>query len=448
MKEKRCAYYIETYGCQMNAHDSEKLAGMLVELGYTAAPTIDEAGLVIFNTCCVRENAEKKTFGNVGALKKRKLRERDLIIAVCGCMMQQKEVAQRLVKTFPFVDIVFGTHNMADFPEMLASAQDRREHSLRIVEEEEDISEQLPMKRQAPPLCSVSIMQGCDNFCSYCIVPYVRGRERSRRSDEIVAEVAELADQGYREVMLLGQNVNSYGKGLAEQTSFAQLLRRVARETGIGRIRFMTSHPKDASDELLAVMRDEPKVCAQLHLPVQSGSTRVLRRMNRKYTREQYLELVCRARKTVPGIVLSTDIIVGFPGETDEDFEETLSLVGEVGFDAAFTFVYSPRKGTKAADFEDQIDETVKQERIVRLVALQNECTYQSNLSCEGSRQRVLVEDVSKRDEGCVCGRTDGGKMVNLPGGSELIGQFVEVEITEAKKTTLRGRILDGDQMA
>ena len=442
LKQRKAKYYIETYGCQMNVHDSEKLAGILTGLGYEHGSK-DEADFIIFNTCCVRENAELKIFGNVGALKQRKLKNRNLIIGVCGCMMQQEKVAEKLFDTFKFVDIIFGTSNMQELPEMVINAVLDRRRSFCVKKIQGDIIEDIPVIRNKPPLASVSIMQGCDNFCTYCIVPYVRGRERSRLADEIVKEVGELAGNGYQEVMLLGQNVNSYGKGLDGEITFDQLLRRVARETEINRIRFMTSHPKDVSPKLLEAMAEEPKICSQLHLPVQSGSTRILQAMNRKYTREQYLALVKLARSIVPDITLSTDIIVGFPGETEADFNDTLSLVEQVRFDSAYTFVYSIRRGTKAEKMEGHLSDEEKQRRIVELVAKQGEITYQSNQAHLGKIEKILVESVSTRDEREMCGRTDGGKMVNFAGNAEMIGRFLPVKITEAKKTTLHGEIVE-----
>ena len=445
--ENGCTYWIETYGCQMNAHDSERLAGILASVGFAPAEEMGQADLILFNTCCVRDNAEKKLFGNVGKLKQKKRQNKKLLVGVCGCMMQQEDVAEKLADTFPFVNIIFGTHNMAALPEMLYAAIFLGERTL-AVSDQEDLPDETPALRAKPPLSAVNIMQGCDNFCSYCIVPYVRGRERSRSSEEILREVRGLAKAGYQEVMLLGQNVNSYGKGLAENIDFAGLLERVAEETGMKRIRFMTSHPKDASQRMLDVMARHENICRQLHLPVQSGSSRILRLMNRRYTREDYLELIRRVRETLPDVTLSTDIIVGFPGETEEDYQDTLSLVREVRFDAAYTFVYSIRRGTRAAAMEGQIDEKEKQRRIVGLVDLQGQITYESNLAHVGRRELVLVEDESRRDAGHVCGRTDGGKMVNFPGEPSLIGQFVPVEITQAKKTTLYGRRIDGDTQA
>lgn len=444
VQKKSLTYYIETYGCQMNDHDSEKLAGILQSVGYERSEQIDRADLILFNTCCVRDHAEKKVFGNIGALKPLWEKNRELVVAVCGCMMQQQVVAEKLMKTFPFVKIVFGTNNMNELPSMLYSALLLKKRVLNVQQKSVSSTaiEDVPMVRRKKPLATVNIMQGCDNFCSYCIVPYVRGREWSRPANDVVAEVKDLARQGYQEVMLLGQNVNSYGKG-GNDTDFAGLLERVATETGIARIRFMTSHPKDISERLLEVLAGHENICKQLHLPVQSGSSRVLARMNRGYSREDYLGIVEKARKMVPGIALTTDIIVGFPGETEEDFLQTMDLMRRVGYDAAFTFVYSPRNGTKAAEFPDQIPEEVKQQRIVQLVALQNEQTYRSNLAYVGKTERVLIEEVSRRDEKSVCGRTDSGKMVNMEGAKDTIGTFVTAEIIEAKRTTLLGRMLD-----
>lgn len=444
--ENELKYYIETYGCQMNEHDSEKIAGLLQAVGYQRAEQMQQADLILFNTCCVRDHAEKKVFGNIGALKPLSQQKSGLIVAVCGCMMQQEEVAKKLMQTFPFVKIVFGTNNMNELPSMLYRAVMHRERVFNV--QKANISstaiEDVPMVRKKRPLATVNIMQGCDNFCTYCIVPYVRGREWSRPAEDILMEVKGLVKQGYREVMLLGQNVNSYGKKGGETSmDFADLLEQIAAGTGISRIRFMTSHPKDISKKLLEKIAGHENICKQLHLPVQSGSSRVLMRMNRGYTREEYLRLVETAREIVPGIALTTDIIVGFPGESEEDYAQTLSLVREVGYDAAFTFVYSPRKGTKAAEFPEQVPEQIKQQRIVRLIELQSELTYESNLRYVGKKELILVEDVSKKDEQSICGRTDSGKMVNFKGPKEKIGSFVPVEILEAKRTTLLGRMLD-----
>lgn len=439
--ERKLKYHIETYGCQMNAHDSEKLCGILESLGYVKTEDPSSADFVIFNTCCVRENAEKRLYGNVGVYKKLKEKKKTLIVAVCGCMMQQEGAAKRITDTFPFVRIVFGTNNMHMLPQMILEAVTTGKKVIRV-EEPKNIIEDIPVHRNTPPTAYVSIMQGCDNFCSYCIVPYVRGRERSREPEAVINEVKKLASDGYKEVMLLGQNVNSYGKGLSKETNFPALLDRVAKQTGIERIRFMTSHPKDISDELIEVIARNDNIMKQLHLPVQSGSNDVLRAMNRKYTAENYLETVKKVRCAVPDIGLSTDIIVGFPGETEEDFLKTLELVKNVRYDAAYTFVYSPRTGTRAAKMPCQIDEKTKQNRIMRLVELQNEITYEKNKECVGKTAEVLVEQKSLKDENCVCGRGSDGRMINFPADSKLIGSVVRVLITEGKKTTLFGKLL------
>ncbi len=442
---KGLQFYIETYGCQMNMHDSEKIAGILSTLGGTQTKSKKAADIIVFNTCCVRENAENKLYGNVGKLKAVKAKRPDLILCVCGCMMQQPGAAEKLAGTFPFVDILFGTTNMDKLPDMLETVLYKRHRCVEVCADKV-AQENVAMLRNPPPLALVNIMQGCDNFCSYCIVPYVRGREHSRPMEAVVREVSALKEQGYREVMLLGQNVNSYGKG-QPGAGFPELLDAVAR-TGIERIRFMTSHPKDVSDALIEQMAAHDTICKQLHLPVQSGSTRILGRMNRKYTREAYLALVEKIRRRMPGIVLSTDIIVGFPGETEADFLATLSLVREVRFDSAFTFVYSKRTGTEAADFEGQVPEEIKKDRIMRLIEMQSAITYESNLACVGRTARILVEGASTRDKAAICGRTDGGKMVNAKGPATLTGSFVNVKITGARKTSLLGKILDADTPA
>ena len=431
-------YYIETYGCQMNAHDSEKISGILSSLGYSRAQDKDKADLVLFNTCCVRENAENKIYGNVGKMKQYKKHNEDMIVGVCGCMMQQKGVADDLFRMFPFVELAFGTTNMQDLPEMLYHIIFDKER-IKLIEDDKIAAENVPMKRTPPPLSTVNIMQGCNNFCTYCIVPYVRGREHSRRIGDIITEVESLMKDGYREVMLLGQNVNSYGSEF-DRVTFPMLLEEVAK-TGIDRIRFMTSHPKDATLELFETMARHDNICNQLHLPVQAGSSRVLKAMNRRYTREDYLSLIKTLRSIIPDVVLSSDIMIGFPGETDDEFEETVSLMEEVRYDSAFTFVYSPRKGTPAAEMPDQIPEEIKQKRIMKIVALQNRITYESNLKDVGRSDRVLVEGKSSRDEGFIAGKTDGGKMVNLRGDISLVGQIIPVRIAEAKKTTLVGEI-------
>lgn len=431
-------YYIESYGCQMNDHDAEKLSGMLQACGYSPASSKEEANLLLFNTCCVREHAEKRVFGNIGALKKRKENEPGLLIGVCGCMMQQREVAERLYKRFPFVDLIFGTHELHHFP-LLLSRSLAGERVLSIRESDGEIAEGLPVVRGGSFSTFVTITYGCNNFCSYCIVPYVRGRERSRSPENIVAEVRSLAEQGFREITLLGQNVNSYAHA-DDGVDFPELLRRVNAVDGIERIRFMTSHPKDLSPRLIEAMATLPKVCNHIHLPVQSGSNRILAAMNRCYTREKYLGLVRDIRAAVDGIELTTDIIVGFPGETEEDFSETLSLVQEVGFSAAYTFMYSPRLGTRAAAMEGQIPEEVKKERLLRLNACSAEQLRAGNQKYVGKSGTVLVEGFDRREGTPMAfGKLTNFKMVYFPGGEELIGSMQNVKITGTQNNSLIG---------
>ena len=363
---KKKKYFILTMGCQMNAHDSEKLSFMLTDMGYEQTETENEADFILYNTCCVRENAEEKVYGRLGYLKHYKESNKDITIALCGCMMQQETVIAKIKKTFKNVDIVFGTFNIYKLPSLMLTNMETGETVFDIWQEHGEIMEDFESIRKIPFKASVNIMYGCNNFCSYCIVPYVRGRERSRRPDDILKEVKKLASEGVKEIMLLGQNVNSYGKTLEEPVSFAKLLRMINKVEGIERIRFMTSHPKDLSDELIEAMRDCDKVCNYLHLPVQSGSSAVLEKMNRRYTKEQYLTLVDKIKKAIPDILISTDIIVGFPGETEEDFLETLDVVDKVGYSTAFTFLYSKRTGTPAAVMENQIPEEVAKERFNR----------------------------------------------------------------------------------
>ncbi len=423
----------------MNDHESEKIGGLLESIGYRPSGTLDDADMIVFNTCCVRENAEQKTFGNVGALKKLKEENHDKIIAVCGCMTQQDESAKRLFDMFPFVNIVMGTHNLHLLPQMVGQCLLEGKRVFAVAQDNQEIQEGIPIIRETPPLASVNIMYGCNNFCSYCIVPYVRGRERSREAANILDEINGLAGNGYREVMLLGQNVNSYHG--VDGTDFPSLLSRICSDTDISRIRFMTSHPKDLSDRLIKVIAANRKVCKHVHLPVQAGSDTVLQNMNRGYTREQYLNLVGAIRDAVPDIVLTTDIIVGFPGESEADFMETMSLLEAVRFDSAFTFVYSRRRGTKAASMPGEIDDAVKRDRIVRLIDLQNGIVEETIKKYEGTVQQVLVEGMSTRDRNHVCGRTDGGKMVNFSGVQSLIGDFCNVKIIQAKRTTLFGEL-------
>ncbi len=429
------SYYVVTYGCQMNAHDSELLAGMLQDMGMQEAADREHADFVIFNTCCVRDNAERRALGNVTWLKEVRKHNPNLIIAVCGCMIQQPGMAEKIMKQYRFIDLAFGTANLYKLPELLCRKLNEARPVV-VVEDEDTIAEALPVKRLRKDAAYITIMYGCDNFCSYCIVPYVRGRERSRDMEAILAEARQLKDSGVKEIMLLGQNVNSYGKGLEGNVTFAELLRRLDA-LDIPRIRFMTSHPKDLSDELIAVMKDSRHILPQFHLPVQSGNDEILRQMNRRYTREQYLNRVRALREAVPGIGLTTDIIVGFPGETEEQFQDTMSLVREVGYDSAFTFIYSPRTGTRAAAMEGQIPDDVATDRIQRLIALQDECQRQAMARFAGMEEEVLVEGLSRRSKTAVSGKGRHGVSITLPGTEKDIGQIVRVRVTEIKNNTL-----------
>ena len=436
-------FHITTFGCQMNEHDSEILAGMLTNMGYEEVAERKDATVAIINTCSVRDNADKRFFGTLGQLKRRKEDQPDFIVCVCGCMMQQQPIIDTLKTKYPWVDIIFGTHNIHRFPELLNNVLQEKDKEMEIWADGGEIVEGLPAKRLFKSKALVNIMFGCNNFCTYCIVPYTRGRERSRRPEDIVREIQALAVDGVREVMLLGQNVNSY-KGVnagGDKVDFAGLVWLIAEIDGIDRIRFMTSHPKDMSDDLIDAFARCYKLCKNVHLPVQSGSSNILKRMNRHYDRDSYLLLVDKLRKAVPDITISTDIIVGFPGETEEEFQETLDLVAQVRYDSAFTFLYSVRQGTPAADFEDQIPEDVKHERFNRLVELVNSISAEKNAVYDGRIERVLVEGRSKRNSNAFSGRTDGFKLVNFKGEENMVGNFVDVEITEGKTFSLEGRI-------
>lgn len=437
-------FHITTFGCQMNEHDSEILAGLLEDMGYTQADSRAEAQIVILNTCSVRENADKRFFGTLGQLKRKKNENKDNIICICGCMMQQQHIIDTVKEKYPWVDVIFGTHNIHRFPELLKSVIQQKKKAVEIWEDGRDIVEDMPMKRLYPTKALVNIMYGCNNFCTYCIVPYTRGRERSRRPEDIVREIEKLVSDGVVEVMLLGQNVNSYRGKTAEgrSCSFAHLIELVAEINGLKRIRFMTSHPKDLSDELIDVFKSCDKLCKNIHLPVQSGSSTVMKRMNRHYNREDYMRIIGKIREAVPKITISTDIIVGFPGETEEQFEETLSLVKEVRYDSAFTFLYSIRTGTPAAKFSDQIPEDIKHERFNKLVALVDSISAEKNKEYEDRVEEILVEGKSKRNENTLSGRTDGFKLVNFPGDESRIGKFVKVRITEGKTFSLDGEIV------
>ncbi len=432
-------YYIETWGCQMNEEDSEKLSGMLIPVGYKRTMDKGNTDIIIFNTCCVRENAEQKVDGNIGALKTMKKENPKLIIAVIGCMMQQDGMAKHIITKFPFVDIIIGTHNAYKFPEYLKRIQGGDSPIVEIWDKEEEIIEGIPIDRESNIKGFVTIMYGCNNFCTYCIVPYVRGRERSRKPEDIINEIISMVAQGYKEITLLGQNVNSYGKGLSPEINFAQLLMRINNVENLERIRFMTSHPKDLSNEVIEAIAEGDKICEQIHLPVQSGSSNLLNKMNRHYNREGYLESVKNIRSTISNVGLSTDIIVGFPGETEEDFAETLSLMEEVKFNLAFTYLYSKRKGTPADEMLEQVSEKVKHERFNRLVEVVNRNCAERNKECIGKIVEVLVEGHSKNDKSKLTGRTRNGKLVNFEGNNKAIGTLVSVLITDAHSFSLIG---------
>ena len=432
-------YYIETYGCQMNEHDSEKIAGMLVKCGYTKADSKQDADFILFNTCCVREHAELRTFGNVGFIKELKQLNPRLILGVCGCMMQQKDVADKLYKRFPFVDLIFGTHELKNFPFMLEKVLDN-ERIINISEMNGEVIEGLPVERTPGFSTFVNIMYGCNNFCTYCIVPYVRGRERSRRAEDVVNEVREVVALGYKEVTLLGQNVNSY---YSDGVNFPKLLEMVNAVPGLTRLRFMTSHPKDLSDELIESMAKLDKVGNHIHLPVQSGSDEILRRMNRRYTSSQYLELVSKLRSKVKDVEITTDIIVGFPGETEEDFEATCDIVRKVGYSNAYTFAYSPREGTIAAKMPDQIAQEVKKQRLNKLNAVLAETIPCGNEKYIGFEGDILIEGVDHRAEPLLFGKLSNFKMVYVQGDERLIGTMVHVKVDGLRFNSLFGHITD-----
>ncbi len=430
-------YYIVTYGCQMNAHDSEKLAGILDRMGLRPAPDKREADFVLHNTCCIRDNAERKALGNVTWLKELRKERPDLLIGVCGCMVQEPGMAEKLIKQYPFVDLAFGTGNLHELPELLLRCVESGRRVVSVPENESTLAEGVPIRRASSLTGYLTIMYGCNNFCTYCIVPHVRGRERSRSSRDILREAEELRRQGFREIMLLGQNVNSYGSGTGD-LSFPQLLDECA-SLGFERIRFMTSHPKDLSDDLIRVMADRPNIMRHFHLPVQSGSNAVLEAMNRRYTREKYLERLRALRAAMPDIGVTTDLIVAFPGETERDFEDTLSLTDEACFDSAFTFIYSPRVGTKAASMPGQVDPDTAKARIERLIAVQEKNTARVFSSLIGQTVKVLVTDRSRRGGGEVTGKCERNISVNFPGDGEDIGRILPVKITAASHTTLKG---------
>ena len=431
-------YYITTMGCQLNENDSEKIAGIVEKMGFEKTEKLDEADLVIYNTCCVRENAEERLFGKLGELKKQK-EEKGTIIAIGGCMMQEPAMLEKIKKSYNYTDIVFGTHTLHKFEEDLKKTLESGKRVRDVIDIDGEVIEGLPIKRNDSSKASVTIMYGCNNFCTYCIVPYVRGRERSRKPEDILNEVKELAEEGYKEITLLGQNVNSYNGG--EGYKFANLLNDVCKIDGIERIRFISPHPKDFTDDVIEAIANNSKIARVIHLPLQSGSSEVLKKMNRKYTKEQYLALVDKMKTRIPDIVLSTDIIVGFPDETEEDFEDTLDVVRKVNYEQVYMFIYSRREGTIADKMENQIPEEIKHQRFDRLKELFDSRVSENNQKYIGTTQRILVDGYSKNDKETLTGRTDTNKVVNFKGNEELIGKMIDIKITEEHKWYLAGEI-------
>ena len=433
---------VTTFGCQMNARDSEKLVGILEQAGYEISES-EKADFVIFNTCTVRDNANQRVYGRLGELNGYKRRNPDMKIALCGCMMQEPSVIEKLKKSYSFVDLIFGTHNIYKFAELLCATFETEGMIIDIWKDTDKIVEDLPTDRKYSFKSGINIMFGCNNFCSYCIVPYVRGRERSRRPEDIIREIRGLVADGVVEIMLLGQNVNSYGKNLEEPVSFAELLREVEKIEGLERIRFMTSHPKDLSEDLIRVMKESKKICRHLHLPLQSGSTKILKRMNRCYTKEQYLELAEKIRREIPDIAITTDIIVGFPGETPEDVEETLDVVRRVKFDNAFTFIYSKRTGTPAAAMEDQVPAEQVKVSFDKLLKTVQDTAREQIAKYQGLVMDALIEEVNSDDSSMVTGRLSNNTIVHVPGGAELIGKIVPVAMDECRGFYYMGHIAD-----
>ncbi|HKL09968.1 MAG TPA: tRNA (N6-isopentenyl adenosine(37)-C2)-methylthiotransferase MiaB [Clostridia bacterium] len=437
-------YYIRTWGCQMNEHDSERYSGMFNQMGHSQVNKIKDADIVLFNTCCVRENAERKVLGNIGRLKHFRKQKPNLIIIVAGCMMQQPHVINIIEKDLSFVNLILGTYNIHRFPQLLEKVLAEKHSKRPLVEvwdQAKSVVEGIPSIRKFKFKAFVNIMYGCNNFCSYCIVPYTRGRERSRSKEAILKEISTLVNEGVLEITLLGQNVNSYGKDLYKEYDFSDLLGEIDKIDGIKRIRFMTSHPKDATEKLIDTIAASNNICENFHLPVQSGSNRILKKMNRHYTREQYLKFAAKLYSKIPDITLSTDIIIGFPDETDSDFYETLSLAKEVSFDNAYVFLYSKRSGTKAAESQSQIPENVKHERFDKIISELNAIAYRKNFDKVGNIETVLVDGISEKHPGSIHGRTRGNKIVTFKGDSSMIGTIVTVRILEAKRATLIGAL-------
>ncbi|MDQ0972649.1 tRNA-2-methylthio-N6-dimethylallyladenosine synthase [Neobacillus niacini] len=436
-------FYIRTYGCQMNEHDTEVMAGIFLALGYEPTDRTEDANVILLNTCAIRENAENKVFGELGHLKHLKTEKPDLLLGVCGCMSQEESVVNKILKTYNQVDMIFGTHNIHRLPNILHDAYMSKEMVVEVWSKEGDVIENLPKVRRGNIKAWVNIMYGCDKFCTYCIVPFTRGKERSRRPEEIIQEVRHLAAQGYQEVTLLGQNVNAYGKDLEDMKYGLGDLMDELRKIDIPRIRFTTSHPRDFDDHLIEVLAKGGNLMDHIHLPVQSGSTDVLKIMARKYTREQYLELVRKIKAAIPNVALTTDIIVGYPNETDEQFEETLSLYREVGYELAYTFIYSPREGTPAAKMQDNVPMEVKKERLQRLNALVNELSAEAMKKYKGQIVEVLVEGESKNNPDVLAGYTSRNKLVNFAAPKSAIGKIVKVRITDTKTWSLNGEMVE-----
>jgi tRNA-i(6)A37 thiotransferase enzyme miaB len=432
-KGRQPSYKVVTFGCQMNARDSEKLAGILTDIGYVETDTEENADLVLFNTCTVRENANERLYGRLGQLKRSKKNNKDMLIGLCGCMMQEAEEVEKIRKSYGYVDIVFGTHNIYKLAEILYNRLENKKQVVDVIDSTKMIVENLPSKRVYPFKSGVNITFGCNNFCTFCIVPYVRGRERSRLPEDIVSEIKSLVADGVVEVMLLGQNVNSYGRGLEKKTTFTDLLAEIVKIEGLKRVRFMTPHPKDFSDDLIELIKDNPKICRHIHLPLQSGNTGILKKMNRVYTKEQYLDLAYKIKKEIPDVSLTTDIIVGFPGETQEDFLDTLDVVEKVQYDAAFTFIYSKRTGTPAAKMELNIDENELKQRFDTLLKRVQHIAAANTAKHVGKVYKALIESKDEQLEGYVTGRLSNNMIVHLKGEESMIGSIIKVSLDESK---------------
>lgn len=432
-KGRQPSYKVVTFGCQMNARDSEKLAGILTDIGYVETDTEENADLVLFNTCTVRENANERLYGRLGQLKRSKKNNKDMLIGLCGCMMQEAEEVEKIRKSYGYVDIVFGTHNIYKLAEILYNRLENKKQVVDVIDSTKMIVENLPSKRVYPFKSGVNITFGCNNFCTFCIVPYVRGRERSRLPEDIVSEIKSLVTDGVVEVMLLGQNVNSYGRGLEKKTTFTDLLAEIVKIEGLKRVRFMTPHPKDFSDDLIELIKDNPKICRHIHLPLQSGNTGILKKMNRVYTKEQYLDLAYKIKKEIPDVSLTTDIIVGFPGETQEDFLDTLDVVEKVQYDAAFTFIYSKRTGTPAAKMELNIDENELKQRFDTLLKRVQHIAAANTAKHVGKVYEALIESKDEQLEGYVTGRLSNNMIVHLKGEESMIGSIIKVSLDESK---------------